>query len=68
MENLSNNGALTPTEKAIVYYMAKGYTNQEIANTLNIPFQKVKGRASMIFTKLHAKNRANAVAIAFREL
>jgi len=64
----NNNKALTPTERAVVYYMAKGYTNQEIADALNVPFQEVKKRASMVFTKLHARNRANAVAIAFREL
>jgi len=62
------NNTLTPGEKAVVYYMAKGYTNQEIADALNISLREVKKRASVLFTKLHARNRANAVAIAFREL
>jgi len=55
------------TEREIEYLslIALGCHNQEIAKTLEVSYYTVKKTIELIFHKLNAADRANAVAIAF---
>jgi DNA-binding NarL/FixJ family response regulator len=46
--------------------MANGATNAEVAGELRLDVRTVKHHASSIFRKLGARNRAEAVALAYR--
>jgi len=68
-----NNGAkakverqLSPCETRILAYIADGYSNEEIAETLGNQCQTIKNHVSAILDKLQAKNRTHAVAIALK--
>ena len=47
--------------------IARGFTNQEIANTLFISDRTVRTHVSNIFSKLHLANRTQAALYALRE-
>ena len=55
---------LTDREKEYLVFIALGYKNHITAEYLRVSFSTVKKTNGNIFRKLHAKNRANAVAIA----
>lgn len=55
---------LTDQEKEIVQLIAQGLTNQEIANQLFLSNGTVRNYVSIIFGKLGASNRTEAVKIA----
>ncbi len=59
--------ALTPRQMQILEAMTRGLTNQEIALALGIREDRVKDHVNVIFTKLGAANRTEAVAIALRK-
>jgi DNA-binding NarL/FixJ family response regulator len=52
---------LTPRELEILQFMALGYTNRQIANSLGISEQNAKNHSSTILKKLGAINRTQAV-------
>lgn len=52
---------LTPREREVLALAAKGYTNKAIAAVLGISDRTVQGHLAHIFTKLQARNRAEAV-------
>jgi DNA-binding NarL/FixJ family response regulator len=58
---------LTAREAEIVSAMAMGRTNAEIAHCLGVSTDTVKTHARRIFSRLDARDRAHAVAIALRE-
>ena len=58
---------LTPREKQILSYIAKGNKNKRIANVLGLDEQTIKCHVSSILRKLHANHRAHAVALAIRD-
>jgi DNA-binding NarL/FixJ family response regulator len=58
---------LSPRERQILEYIAAGAGNKEIANNLGIAPGTVKNHIHNILEKLHAQNRAQAVAQAIRE-
>lgn len=64
------NGAgadeLTEREREVLQLLAQGATNREIASTLWISENTVNFHVKNILMKLHLKNRAQAVAYAFR--
>lgn len=47
----------TNRELEILQLICKGYTNLEIANTLNISYHTVKNHVASILLKLGVKNR-----------
>ena len=53
---------LTQRELEIVGLVARGLTNQEIADELFIAFETVKWYLKQIYGKLHVSNRAQAIA------
>lgn len=58
---------LTDQEKMILCLIGKGYTNKEIAEMLNLKEGTIKVYNNVIFQKLQAKNRTQAVARAKEE-
>ena len=57
---------LTHRETQILNYVADGTTNKQIAYILGISEQTIKNHISAILRKLHANDRAHAVALAIR--
>jgi LuxR family maltose regulon positive regulatory protein len=58
---------LTPREQEVLYLLAQGASNQEIANRLVVSLRTVKKHVGNLLLKLEAQNRTHAVARA-REL
>jgi NarL family two-component system response regulator LiaR len=58
---------LTERELDVLLCIARGFTNQEIANTLFISDRTVRTHVSNIFSKLHLANRTQAALYALRE-
>lgn len=57
---------LTPRETEILSYMAKGYLNKQIADTLYISEQTIKNHITSILRKLDANARTEAVITALK--
>ncbi len=62
----SQGGQLTAREMDVLWSMAQGHSNNEIAQDLYISEKTVKNHATRIFRKLGASNRAEAVKLARR--
>lgn len=58
---------LTPKEFEILTRVAAGLESIEIAAVLHISETTVKNHLGHIYIKLEARNRAHAIAIAFRK-
>ena len=61
-----NIEALTPKEKEVLSYVAKGASNQEIADILCVRDVTVKTHLNSIFKKLKVSNRTQAVLLAMQ--
>jgi len=57
---------LTPREVEVLGLVCDGATNRQIARALTISERTAGVHVSNILAKLHAKNRAEAIAIAHR--
>ncbi|MCG3158206.1 MAG: Transcriptional regulatory protein LiaR [bacterium] len=53
--------ALTPRESEILSYLAKGYHDKDIANTLFVSLETVRTHVRNIYKKLHVRSRTEAV-------
>ena len=62
----ANIDALTPKEKEVLSYVAKGASNQEIADKLCVRDVTVKTHLNNIFKKLKVSNRTQAVLLAMQ--
>ena len=58
---------LTDREMDVLKLIAKGYTNNKIAETLVISLGTVKGHVSNILSKLHLADRTQAAVYAWKE-
>lgn len=58
---------LTPREKEILYLIAYGKTNREIANSLFLSINTIDTYRRRLFMKLGANNAAGLVRRAFEE-
>ncbi|MBS3965782.1 MAG: response regulator transcription factor [Truepera sp.] len=58
---------LTEREAMILRYLARGDSNQQIAEALNVSEKTVRNRLSEIFSKLRLNNRTQAALYALRE-
>ena len=63
--NFTNKDILTSREIEYLSLVALGYKNNVIAQTLSVTQSTVKKTLENIFKKLKAKDRTNAVTIAF---
>ena len=61
-----NIDALTPKEKEVLALVAKGASNQEIADKLFVRDVTVKTHLNSIFKKLKVTNRTQAVLLAMQ--
>lgn len=57
-------GRLTGRELALLLYLARGASNEEIASDLYISEKTVRNSLTRLFAKLHARNRLEAVSLA----
>lgn len=57
---------LTPRECDIMHHVSRGNSNRETAHALGIGEETVKTYMRTILAKLHANDRAHAVAICMR--
>ena len=58
---------LSPRQQDILAGLTRGLSNEDIARMLDISVQRVKDHTNIIFHKIGAANRAEAVAIAMRK-
>jgi DNA-binding NarL/FixJ family response regulator len=58
-------GLLTDRELEVLQYLRRGMSNAEIAHQMGIVERTVKAHVTAILTKLHATDRAGAVARGF---
>ncbi|MFC0270997.1 response regulator [Metabacillus herbersteinensis] len=61
------NGTLTDREKAILQEVEKGFTNQEIADSLHLSKRSIEYSLTSIYNKLQVGTRTEAVLIAKSE-
>jgi len=59
---LPDSKSLSPREQEILNYLAKGYLYKEVADLLNVTYATVHTHIAHIYTKLHVRSRAQAVA------
>lgn len=62
----SGLAALTPRERQVLRFVARGLTNREIAGQLLVSTSSVKGYVASVLRKLGVGHRAEAVAVAAR--
>ena len=58
---------LTPREREILDYIARGYLNKQIAAELDISEQTIKNHVTSILRKLNANARTEAVVVAIKQ-
>lgn len=59
---------LTPREAEVLFWVARGKTNDEIATVLGIGLSTVKKHLESTFVKLGVENRTTAAAVALEKL
>lgn len=58
---------LSPREREVVALLADGASNKAIARELGITERTAKFHVAAVLTRLHARNRSEAISIALRE-
>ena len=61
-------GGLTQREVEVLTHLAQGQTNREIATNLVLSERTVQRHISNIYTKINARNRAEATTFALNHL
>ncbi len=63
----NNQNELCERELDVLHLLTYGYENKEISQKLYVSTHTVKACISSILKKLNAKNRTEAVSVAFRK-
>lgn len=58
----SENEGLSPREREVLDYLAKGYLYKEIADMMQVSYSTVRTHIERIYDKLHVQSRSQAVA------
>lgn len=58
---------ITQREKKVIKYIAKGYTDKEIALSLNLTYFVIRNIFNNLLIKTGTVNRAHLVSFAYRE-
>lgn len=66
MEEIDAVETLSARQREVLEWLAKGLTNREIGRQMSISEDGVKAHLKIIFQKLHAADRAEAVALAMQ--
>jgi len=66
-DRIPSYGQLSPREREVVQFIARGRTNKEIAKRLSISVRTVERHRSSIMNKLGLQNRAELVAYAVQQ-
>lgn len=61
-EMRASERGVSPREREILAYVAKGFSNEEIAQSLGVSLNTVKAHLKSILTNLNVSDRAEAVA------
>jgi DNA-binding NarL/FixJ family response regulator len=64
---ITGDNTLTFREREVVFLMAQGFSNKQIAYKLRISTKTVKTHVAHIMKKMKAKNRTEAVVLAIRK-
>jgi DNA-binding NarL/FixJ family response regulator len=64
----SEEDKLSPREREVLHYLAKGYLYKEIAEAIGISYDTVHTHIRRIYEKLHVRSRTEAVAMHLRQL
>jgi DNA-binding NarL/FixJ family response regulator len=56
------DSALTPRESEVLGFVAKGYTNKEVADRVGASVETIRAHIRHIYEKLHVHNRTEAAA------
>nr|DAJ74721.1 MAG TPA: hypothetical protein [Caudoviricetes sp.] len=67
MEEKKRNTIITPKEKKIIEFIAAGYTDKEIAESLNLTYFVIRNMFHNLLIKTGTVNRAHLVSFAYRE-
>lgn len=59
---------LTSKQLKVLELLAEGYSNQEIADELKIPYQTVKNRISAMLKKFNIYDRTQLVVIYYKDI
>jgi DNA-binding NarL/FixJ family response regulator len=58
---------LTPRQEQVLYGLAEGLTNEQIAAELGVHYDTAKDHVRDLLIRLGASNRAHAVALAYHQ-
>lgn len=58
---------ITPREREVLYWLARGYTNKEISQRMILSEKTIKNHVSHLLKKLYLTDRTKAAALAWEE-
>lgn len=67
IERINKRQRITPAEKAVLYWAARGLSTRKTAEELGVSMETIKTQRKAAIYKLEARNTTHAVAIAVRE-
>lgn len=66
LDDLTYRSLITPREREVLVWICEGKTSEEIASILGVSCKTIAHHAQSVLEKLEVRNRAQAVAMAYR--